>query len=303
MNRATHVQQMATAYAATLAVVSTQIIVLASCVAAAERQLGKVRMGIHVMRPDGSEQRPLAVSGEYFHHGSPAWSPDGKQLAFDAYLSGFQDPAVFLCKADGSDLRRLTSGAYPRWSPDGKQLVFYSGLGAGSEAAIFVIDADGSNRRRLTEGAFPDWSPDGGTIVFARSGSDRGIWTIRRDGGGLRQIAATQGEILGPVWSPDGKRIAYAEAAGGNADLYLMNSDGGDAQQLTAGEENDFYPAWSPDGRQIAFVRYDHDLQQADVYLIDATGSNLHAITSAPGYQIDPAWSPDGKWIAYGAEK
>lgn len=286
-----------------LLVASFSVAPSAARAVAAERQLGQVRMGIHLVHADGSDAQPLALVGDRFHHGSPAWSPDGKQLAFDAYRSGFQEPALFLCDADGSNLRELTSGAYPRWSPDGKRLVFYSGLASGSNSEIFLVGADGANRRLLTRGTFPDWSPDGKTIVFGRSEGERGIWAIGPDSGGLRQIAATEGDVLGPVWSPDGMRIAFAQAKGSEANLYLIDAQGGAEQQLTAGDGHDFFANWSPDGKHIAFVRYDQNLREADVVVIDADGSNLRRVTEAAGYQIDPAWSPDGMWIVYGAEK
>ena len=303
MNPAIFLQRAACAIAAALAAGAIPLSSPTARAQAAERQLGQVRMGIDVMRADGTEARSLAVVGDRFHHGSPAWSPDGKQLAFDAYRSGFQDPAVFLCDADGSNLRQLAPGAYPRWSPDGTQIVLYSGLASGANPEISILDVTGSNRRRLTEGTFPDWSPDGKKIVFGRSGDDRGIWTIDADGSGLRQLASTEGDVLAPVWSPDGKRIAFSQAKGGDSSIDLIGSEGGAEQQLTTGDGHDFFANWSPDGKRIAFARYDRELREADVDVIDAAGSNLKALTSAPGYQIDPAFSPDGRWIAYGSER
>lgn len=127
--------------------------------------------------------------------------------------------------ADGSDVRRVTSGpdvdTYGSWSPDGRRIVTRRVVDGNNE--VFVMDRDGKNAMNLTNSpTYDGW----------------------------------------PVWSPDGKRIAYA---GGPADgdhyIYLVNSDGTGRVQLTQRSPTlpfcyDTQPSFSPDGRWLAFTRY-----------------------------------------------
>jgi TolB protein len=269
------------------------------CAGRAPAQIGQQRMGIRVVRPDGTDGREVVSVSERFHHGSPCWSPDGTKLLFDAYRQGLQEPTLFVVDADGKNLKELGSGAYPQWSPDGNQVLFFSGLG--QDPRISLMHADGSGRRELLAGAWPSWSGGGKQMLFSRSGPDSGIWTAGADGSNPRQVYLHLGVVFAPVWSPDGKRIAFASNAKGNFDLYTIDGSGADLKQLTTHPGMDLFPGWSPDGKRIAFTRYEGDT--ADVYLLDVEGGGESSVTSRPGFDIDPAWSPDGKWIAYGSQK
>src|SRR5262249_44773165 len=120
---------------------------------------------------------------------------------------------------------------------------------------------------------------------------------------GSRQRALTNG--IDPVWSPDGRKIAFAaHSRDGYRDIYVINADGSGLRHLThtPGKKEDLFPSWSPDGRTIAFARYrvsGFDDTQGDIYLINADGSGLRRLTRTRDSEDDPAWSPDGHWIAY----
>lgn len=265
-------------------------------------QLGQAKMGIYRMRPDGTGQQFLVQVGDRFHHGSPSWSPDGKQIAFDAYERGLRSPKICLCKSDGSELRELTAGAYPNWSPDGRQLIYFSGLFE-SDLDVLAIHVDGSNQRRLTDGGFPHWSPDGQWVLFARAAPNQGIWKIRPDGTGLTSVRSGTGPCLGTVWSPDGKRIAFSAGELDRFHLFTMKADGSNVQRLAQSADRELFPKWSPDGKKICYVQYDIMMTDGDVHVVSADGTGRSAIASAPGYQIDPVFSPDGKWLAYAAQQ
>ena len=122
---------------------------------------------VYVMDTDGQNVRNLTnhpVSDEY-----PAWSPDGRLIAFASNREGgWSNFEIYLMNADGNNLRRLTNqpgnDSYPTWSPDGQRIAF-------SNLDIFVIDIDGGNLQQLTDHPMQDihpaWSPDGQWIAFA----------------------------------------------------------------------------------------------------------------------------------------
>jgi Tol biopolymer transport system component len=156
---------------------------------------------LYVVRSDGSGLRDLTSKLGALNCGGgspasdPAWSPDGRKLAFVRLNAGFGEP-IYVVKADGSGLRRLTRSsaldADPTWSPDGRKLAFVSARDGNSE--VYVMNADGSGQRSLTRNpafdANPAWSPDGRKIVFVsnRDGG-YGIYVMNADGSGQQRLA------------------------------------------------------------------------------------------------------------------
>jgi Tol biopolymer transport system component len=157
---------------------------------------------LYVVNSDGSGLRnltsKLAAGG---HPGAgpasdPAWSPDGRKLAFVRLNASLGEP-IYVVQADGSGLRNLTPkpvGTYaaPAWSPDGRKIAFVSDRDGNSE--IYVMNADGSGQRSLTRNpaydADPAWSPDGRKLAFVsnRDGS-YGVYIMNTDGSGPRRLA------------------------------------------------------------------------------------------------------------------
>ena len=99
-----------------------------------------------------------------------------------------------------------------------------------------------------------------------------------------------------PVWSPDGRRIAYVSDRDVDWEIYLMNADGSDRRRLTRSPGIDRAPAWSPDGNQIAFESNRNG--DFDIYLIGCDGTDEMALVKRSGDDSEPCWSPDGVRIA-----
>ncbi|MFJ6141634.1 TolB family protein [Kitasatospora sp. NPDC092286] len=201
---------------------------------------------------------------------APAFSPDGKQLAFSRAW-GATNPAggdqiqysdLYLMSPDGTSAQRLTfltndkpySGevSNPSWSPDGKQLAFeYRTSATGQPAsgrAIYVVNTDGTGMRRLTPwelraGERASWSPDGSQIMFTTypAGTDYapggGIYTVNTDGTAIGALTPGPSDVFydAASYAPDGQSIVFAQApAGGSADLFSMRTDGTNVTRITS---------------------------------------------------------------------
>ena len=99
-----------------------------------------------------------------------------------------------------------------------------------------------------------------------------------------------------PVWSPDGRQIAFESRRDGNKEIYVMDADGGNQRNLTQHPAIDGSPDWHPDSTRIAFHRGREG--DANIYTMDADGENVKQVTRLE-LAINPKWSPDGRWIAF----
>lgn len=230
-------------------------------------------------------------------------------IAFQAspHRGGVRGPGIYLMRADGTGVRRLTRGGhdnFPVWSPDGRRIAFVrSTITAAKETSdVFVVNVNGSGLRRLVPDAeFVDWSPDGRRIAFVRIVRDvETVYVATAADGAERSIVTVPG-FAGLAWAP-GKRIVYAGAElddqGNLSDNFLavMNDDGTGTTKLMKGWANS--PAWSPDGRRIAFVHtYTGTGGTEDTWIIAATGGAARRVTRTGEH---PSWSPDGKKLVVG---
>jgi Tol biopolymer transport system component len=149
-----------------------------------------------------------------------AWAPDGRKLAF------VHGANVFVIGTDGQDLRDLGIGSSPSWTPDSRHVVFAHGDNRDSDLKIAVIRADGTEFRLLGRGMYPDVSPSGEDVAYSNAS---GVF-VRALGGGAARLAVPNG--FGPVWSPDGRYLAFARYtecghAACSGRIFVVSAEGG----------------------------------------------------------------------------
>jgi len=230
---------------------------------------------------------------------APAWSPDGRSLAYTSWESGFQDIYVIHPFA-GGPRSRLAAGSdhqhneLAEWSPDGTRLVFSSTDSRGYRDVV-VVNRDGSGRRNLTpntptwdDGA-PTWSPNGQQIAFTsnRSGTNQ-IYTMSADGTLVTRLTFGAHSDA-PAWSSRGY-IAFAlqtSSAGQDIAVYVFQTQ--EVRVLTDGIGSYGSPSVAPNGRHIALTATRWGQEQ--IATIDyPTGTNLRRVTFE-GANSYPSWS------------
>ncbi|MCG6156400.1 hypothetical protein [Rubinisphaera margarita] len=264
----------------------------------------RLPLTLHRMTLDGKDFRQIYESEALPFCGSPAVSPDGQFIMFDAYPpSGLRDARVIRITIDGEDETDLCDGLMPTWSPDGQR---FSCTTYG-DTNIRIRNRDGSDDIDIGDGWGAQWSPDGRSICFTKS--SRSIWVYDVETRQSREVlpkADHEYRLIywNMVWSPDSSRLLFKAYKQNSkiVDIATISMTG--EHQLTVHMTTDRSPdndmAWFPDGEHVLVNMATPDLKQRLLYKwklgSEEPTEPLHGIDRSLRYN-NVTISPDQKWI------
>jgi Tol biopolymer transport system component len=254
------------------------------------------------VRPDGTGLHRLPIGSDGV---DPAWSPDGRRIAFAA--DGVRIETV---RPDGSGLTQVATGTQvwymnPAWSPDGTKIAY-----SRTSLGLYLVSAHGGASRRLvnagadieTPSLSPQaWSPDGHRIAYARAAD---LDVANADGSGEKTLLASC--CSSPSWTPDGSKLAFycSSCVNGGSGIGVVNADGTDLRGVVADLKGDTLgypdiqaPTWSPDGRELIFsgtsCTNDADPKTGPpaICIVSLDGTGLHEITPPGVAAFAPNWT------------
>ncbi len=243
---------------------------------------------------------------------APAFSPDGKTLAFLRFAGSDIDDVYVMPMSGGTPHRVTADNTFISdyaWMHNGRELAVNSHRFGPMDLWIFPVDR--SAPPRSTTGAsnayFIAVSPKQQLLAFSLWSADTNIWSAdpvpgHPEKAKFREVIASTMDDRSGQYSPDGKRITFRSNQSGTDEIWVADSDGTHQMQLT------FFdgpltgsPHWSSDGAWIAFDS--RPTGRGNIFVISAQGGQPRRVTTGPGDNVVPSWSGNGKYIYFASNR
>lgn len=230
----------------------------------------------------------------------PAFSPDGKQIAFTWEGETGNNVDIYVKFVDVGTPLRLTTDPevdrFPVWSPDGRYLAFLRGSDSGRN--VILVPALGGPERNLGAAlAGLDWSPDGNTLAVIDDGA---VTVLNLENGQRKRLTTPPTNILGdvnPVFSPDGKTLAFTRSDGGAENIFVVASAGGETRQITSEKSRIQSLCWTRDGGDLIYSS--NRGGTFHLWKIGKSGGEPQQVASAGTDPLDVVLSNDGSMLAF----
>ena len=250
---------------------------------------------------------------------NPAFSADGRSLAFVRFLTGMVSELFVLPLDDLSpeiQPRQLTfsekSTVTPVWMPDGKRLLFASGSHFNSASLWQISVASAAKPQPIPVSgdglvADPAISITTRRLIYKTRSTDLNIWRnqIRHDNErpvAPVQLMASSRLQHGAKYSPDGHTVAFLSYFSGNAEIWLCNDDGSDPQQLTHLDgPMPNLSHWSPDGQQVLFSLSSKG--KWNLHVFEVQSRQIRQLVASPFNDLGPTYSRDGRWLYFASDR
>lgn len=283
-----------------------------SMVAYAFTRLDGTGLTLMVQTTDNAPARVLVEREPGGSDRLPAWSPDGRRIAF-VRQGGEADCRVMVVPSTGGQPREATRcerGDLPSfsWMPDGRGLVFGSMDTDEGRTGLRTLDLESGRWQTLAYGSnsrdfdhMPRYSPDGRWIVFARNPQMGQLWKVPAEGGHAEPLLRDNADIRGWDWWPDGSAVVFGRRVDSEHRLYRVPLDGGVAEDL--GIDDAQNPTVAAKAWTLGFVRRESAFGIYRVDLADAGASVQERLFPSSGRDSQPMISPDGTQLLFSSDR